>query len=515
MIVQNINLLKSLKNREPFKSLQHLSSSSSIIFKKAFGTKEKLFMNKFNTYSNNSNIKCISHINIDYNNLKKSKRYFSTSENIKVNNIINRNITFNKTNEENPALIKILKANDDKLNILMMKLNLEQEITDNLSYLKALAVCKYTESFELGDKSRKYLLDLFRHNDYSVLKKINFDENTKFIDYFSNLFNLNLEENDIRAIENKYFQIKDKLVIEQTIQLYDAIYYYEFFRFKLVNIKNEIINILLSNYLTMTNENNYNLNSSILFEEPKEIAKFSLFAVERLLLYTNPKTMHEYSSLAQILDCIQPLPKIISEIEHSSTIPDKIKQKVLIRCGEILNKFFKSLPKEDVDESLLIALSNSFFYGKLNFEIFDFFINGFYRNLANFELENIIELFFLILKTSKNDEFISPNKQKLMNQILIILENTNKEPMVYLNNYKFNIYLNSCKENLNKAFMNWLTKKDKNLNEYSEKDIDLYEKYLRVVNLSIDFYPFATMDLNYSELLLEELFITFKNVFKN
>ena len=57
--------------------------------------------------------------------------------------------------------------------------------------------------------------------------------------------------------------------------------------------------------------------------------------------------------------------------------------------------------KKLINEIFLICLSNSFFYGKLNSEIFELFINGLFKNIVNFNLENLLEIFFLVLNDKK------------------------------------------------------------------------------------------------------------------
>jgi len=323
-----------------------------------------------------------------------------------------------------------------------------------------------------------------------------------------------LEENDLAAIEKKYFEIKENFRIEQMISIYDSLYYFEHYKFNVNNIKNDLIDFLTKSYLVMSPENNFELNTSIIFSDPKVISKFSLFAAEKLIQYTNFDYMPQILSLSNRLNFIQPLPKIIHEIQHSNTIPDKIKEKVLKNCGNILNKFFKNIPKDDVNDSILIGLSNTLFYGKLDSEVLDLYLVSFYRNIANFEIENLLEMFFMILNSSINEKNHSDIKEKLINQLLIIFSTVKPKPLIILETHKYYIYINNCREVLNRSFISWITKKEKELIKMNENEKDLYERFKKLLKLSIDIYPFATKDLNYSEELLEDLFLVFKNIVK-
>jgi len=357
------------------------------------------------------------------------------------------------------------------------------------------------------------LLNLFRSKEYSVLINPDFDEE-KFIQYFTKIYFLDLDENDLAAIEKKYFSIKDNLQIEDIIQLFDSLFYYEHYEHQLKNLKKDILEVLTKTYLVISPENNNNLNLNLIFSDSSEISKFSLFAAEKLIQYTNFEYMPRILSLSQRLNNIQPLPKIIYEIQKNADVNDKLKNKILNNIGDIINKFFKNIPKNEINEILLTCLSNCYFYGNLNSEIFDLYIDGLFKNIADFEIENLLEIFFLVLNISQNDKKISSNKEKLINQLLIIFSTTKQKPIVLFDTHKFYIYLNNCRFNLNKAFASWSNKKQKEMKKMSENEKDLYERFKKIVRLSIDVYPFATKDLNYSEQLLDDLFVVFKNIVK-
>lgn len=522
MILTNINKTNGLK-----KNKNIIAYIKENLLKKNYTPKylrnpqiDLLFKNKhilnFIPKSNKTLMQIQSQTNFKSQILNSTKRFLSSFENIEKQTKANNTNAFYESNKEQKLtpeqveINKILKANEDKLSNSVLKLTADEEINDHLNYLRALEVCKFTESNDFTVKSRKMLLNLFRYKEYSVLYNSDFDEE-KFIQFLKKLFYLDLDENDLAALEKKYFSIKDNLQIEDMIQLYDALFYYDH---KFKNLKNDILEILAKTYLVMTPENNNNLNINLLFSSPNEISKFSLFATEKLIQYTNFDYMPKILNLTQRLNNIQPLPKIIYEIKNNPEVNDKLKQKILNNSGDVLNKFFKNIPKNDVNEILLICLSNSFFYGKLNSEIFDLFIEGLFKNIGNFEIENLLEIFFLVLSVSKNDKKFSSSKEKLVNQLLIVFSTTKQKPIVFLDTHKFYIYLNNCRFNLNTAFASWSNKKQKEIKKMSENEKDLYERFKKIVRLSIDVYPFATKDLNYSEQLLDDLFVVFKNIVK-
>lgn len=469
--------------------------------------KFELNQNRISYYSYLSSFKRESFLN---HNLKNFSIAF---ENTKNNKNFNNELD-SKLSPEEKELKKKLKNNEEKFSRLVLKLSADEEIKkDHLIYLEALSFSKFVEENDFVLKSRKMLLNQFRFNEYSLFNKPNFDEEL-FVNYFGKIYYLELEENDLAAIEKKYFEIKENLRIEQIISIYDSLYYFEHYKYNLNNIKNDVIDFLTKSYLVMSPESNFELNINIIFSNPKEISKFSLFAAEKLIQYTNFDYMPQILSLSHRLNFIQPLPKIIHEIQHSTTVPDKIKQKVINNCGDILNKFFKNIPKDDINDSILIGLSNTLFYGKMNSEILDLYLGGFYRNIANFEIENLLEMFFLILNTSINEKNHSDIKQKLINQLLIIFSTVKPKPLIILETHKYYIYINNCREILNKAFISWITQKEKELINMNENDKDLYERFKKLLKLSVDVYPFATKDLNYSEGLLEDLFLVFKDIVK-
>lgn len=492
-------------------------------------------INEYNSRNNNKDLKWNKN-NISsflYNNrneirsnfkpystfIKTNKRLFSafqTAENkLKENNNPDNfeNSKEKSISPEQKEINNFMKSNEETLKKHISKISQNEEIKDHANYLKALEVCKFTANNDFTIKSRKTLLSLFRFEDYCVLSNQDFDEE-KFIQYFSRLFYLELDKNDLAAIESKYFSIKDNLQIEDFIQLFDAMYYYEHYEHNFKDLKNDLLEVLNKAYFVLTAENVHNFNISLIFNNPNDIAKFSLFATEKLIQYTNFDYMPKILNLSQRLNYIQPLPKIISEIKNNPIVNDKMKGKILNSSSDILNKFFKNIPKSDVDEVLLLCLINSFFYGKLNTEVFELYVEGIYKNISSFQLDNLLEIFFFVLNISRNNKKISASREKLINQLLIIFSTTKQKPSVFLDTQKFYVYLNNCRYNLNEAFAGWSNKKQKAIKKMSQNEKDLLDRFKKIVRLSIDVYPFSTKDLDYSEELLDDLFDVFKNIVK-
>jgi len=527
MIFQHSNRAYSLFNMIIKRSLKETFSqennfNSNII--KIFNDPIKFNIDYFNAsieFSNKNNISFSIFRSLSNNSIvfKNKQKHFSTLENSKKINNHNKNTKNKIKNNEpeniskNEELNKLLMENEEKFSNLILKLSTDDEIKDFLIYLRALEICRFTIENSFTIKSRIMLLKLFRSNDYFILNDPNLDEEN-FIKIFGNLFYLNLEEHDILAIENKYFRIEDKLKIKELIRIFDALYYYDYYGYKFIKLKIAIIELLSKNYLVMTNDDIYELNSNLIFSNSIDISRFSLFATEKLLQYTSFQYMPHLLNLSQRLSYIQPLPKIIYEIQKSNSVSEKMKLKVLSNCTEILKKFFKNIPKEEINESLLMTLSNCMIYSNISSEIIELFINGFFRNIANFEMENLIEIFFFVLYSSKNDKNFSENKEKLMNQLLIIFSTAKLKPINFLNTHKYYIYLNNTKSNLSHSFDEWVNFRELQINKMSEIEYDLYSRFKKIIKLSIDIYPFATKDLDYSKELLEELFLTFKKIIK-
>ena len=166
----------------------------------------------------------------------------------------------------------------------------------------------------------------------------------------------------------------------------------------------------------------------------------------------------------------------------------------------------------DLSDSYIYIFSNTFLYGKLNDDVFEIYLEDLYKNLSTFDMENLIEIFFLILNISKFEPNISFSRIKLFKNILQILSNKKIKPKVFLDVNKFFVYLNMCRINLNEAIKIWLNTKD--IGKMEEKELDLFNSFNKILKLSIDVYPFATKDLVYTDQMLEELYISYKKFLK-
>lgn len=419
--------------------------------------------------------------------------------------------SFDNTNKS--ELNILMKNNEDILSKNILSLSVEEEIKDYKCFVDAVSICRFTENNNFTKKSRTLLLNLLRYNNYSVFTQKKFNE-LSFINFFSVLFYLELDEKDVNRINDQYFLFKDKFNIENMITIFDKLYYYEKNNFNISQIKKDIIEILNKSYFVMSNDSNNNFHSNLIFLTTSEISKFSLFAAEKLFQYTNYEYMPKVLGLKERITYIQPLPKIISDIKYSETVPEKIKLKVINNCCEVLNRFLKNIPKNDIDDSLLYVLSNTFFYLKLNDEVLEIFLEGFYRNIAKFDVENLLEIFFLVLNVSKNEINISNSKQKLINQLFIIFSTDKTKPKIYMDSNKYFIYINKCRENLNDSIKGWLSTSNVKAKNMNENEKNILEAFKRILKLSVDIFPFATKDTYYSEEMIEDLFLTFKKIVK-
>ena len=431
---------------------------------------------------------------------KKSKKNFSTDMKSESVNIFSES-----------DFKKLFKSNSEILNNLISKLTRDDKIKEHEPYLKALSLCRYVDSIEFSNKSRVLLLNLFRKNEYEVFKS-NIFSKENFTCYFSCLYFLELQENDIKIIEEKFLEFTKIFSIQQFIEIFDNLFYYDLNNKNLKNTKKFLFEYFHKNYFTLSSDSNNIFNSNLIFMNSKEISIFSSFGVEKLLNYTNINYMPKVIDIEQRLMYLQPLPKLVSEIHNSTSIPKDIQNKILVKCSDSINNFLKNIKHENLTDSYIYIFSNTFLYGKLNDDVFEIYLEDLYKNLSTFDMENLIEIFFLILNISKFEPNISFSRIKLFKNILQILSNKKIKPKVFLDVNKFFVYLNMCRINLNEAIKIWLNTKD--IGKMEEKELDLFNSFNKILKLSIDVYPFATKDLVYTDQMLEELYISYKKFLK-
>ena len=163
-----------------------------------------------------------------------SKKSFSTQIN-KGNLYINYDYLQNDKN-------KFYNSNQEILNNLMIRLNSDDcnKISDNETFLQALSICNFIESEDFSKKCKKKLLQLFRYNNYEIFNTNKFNEDI-FLDFFSNLYNLDLLEEDLKIIENKFSEFSEIFRVEQMVEIFEFLYFYKLNRY----ILEKIIHVLI------------------------------------------------------------------------------------------------------------------------------------------------------------------------------------------------------------------------------------------------------------------------------
>lgn len=412
-------------------------------------------------------------------------------------------------------------------------------ITYNFNYeLYSLAIFmnKFSENSEKKRKNiNTDLLNILRDDNYAILNNIK-NENSlnveKYLKLIENLYMLKLNEQDKEAIQNIYLYLREKcsINIENSKRIFNSIYFYELSGNTLPKIKRDLFRDLKKNYLTLNSDDLYFYNSCLVFHSKKEISSFIDMLYQRIddiLDINNKRKLNFGFSLEQKLFNYLPLPKLFSEarylnlnneckenhindhfITHSNSNIIDMYGNSLIK----IEKFLTDLAKQDINIELLIPiLSNTVNYLELKSNIFDLYIDKIYNNLAALTNDNLVELFFSILIISRNDEQISSNKKKLILEIFNILVKIKSEPRVYLDLNKFYIYLNVARNNLNDAFKKFCKNQNNEINCKNNNVINSknFEAFKKLVKTSIDLFPFSVKDKEYSQSLLNEIFITF------
>ena len=435
----------------------------------------------------------------------------------KLSNLIS-SISTNLENSENENA-----ENQQKKNLNLEKFDLEK-------FVDAIKICNYPEQNQINKKCKKYLYDLFCKENYKIFfaensnfnfnfykNKKNFTTNeNKFVEFFLVLHNLDLTEKDLKIIQEKYFLLKENFNIENFLWIFDALFFYDTKNLNVENLKKDIFDVLSKCYLSMTNENNHLFNSNLIFYNPKDISNFSLLAMEKLLQYTNLNYMQKLLGLRERIILLQPLPKILFEINKSEMINDKLKGKIQVNSTEIFLKFLKNIPKNEINELELYLLSNIFFYSKLPTEIFELFLEGFFKNinLQKFTIESLLEIFFLILQVTEKKEKISLAKEKLVTQLFLIFSTHKQNEVFYFAENKFDIYMKICKKNLKEVLAEWELEKEIKAVDNDRNNKEFLNAFKMIVELSIKLGPFSTKDVCYNKEQIEFMYLNFKRIIK-
>ncbi len=144
---------------------------------------------------------------------------------------------------------------------------------------------------------------------------------------------------------------------------------------------------------------------------------------------------------------------------------------------------------------------------ELKSEIFELFTDKLYNNLAALSNDNYVELFFLLLQVSIDASYISPKRKKLAIQLYNSLLSLKTDPRIFLDIDKFYIYLNISRNNLINSYEKFLlSKKIKDLN------LKNFDQFKKLVQVSIDLFPFSVRDKEYSPNLLEDCLFSLNKI---
>jgi hypothetical protein len=169
-----------------------------------------------------------------------------------------------------------------------------------------------------------------------------------------------------------------------------------------------------------------------------------------------------------------------------------------------------------------------------NFElIMEKFCKKIYLNLASLTNENYIELFFVLLNYSlllNEVKFSSIKKILFIEVFKILIKIKSNEPRIFLEIDKFYLHLNSTRNILRNAFVEFNEMKEKeneknkaililNNKENFKDNLKNYNRQLdsfkKIVKLSIDLLPFSVKNKEYSSDLLNNQFMTFIKILES
>jgi len=439
----------------------------------------------------------------------------------------------------NKELELYIKKNTNNLNDIMNNLSYIIGSGENFNF-DIFSVALYLNKFsEYSDKKKKTinneLLEILRLDNYSAINVKGFDDE-KLLKLFANLHMAKLSEFDKDALQNKYFSLKEanKIMAENNKKIFNLLYFFDISGNKLQKIKKTLLIELRKNYENLTIEELHFYNSCLIFHNSKDISSFYEPLYKRLAFILDLESKNKNYPLEQKLFNYLPIPKLLSETKKlknkkftSNHSEKKINEKeeeseAIITTQNSFNSeeiYENSLAKienflillannNQINAEFLIPiLSNTYNYMELKSEIFELFTDKLYNNLAALSNDNYVELFFLLLQVSIDASYISPKRKKLAIQLYNSLLSLKTDPRIFLDIDKFYIYLNISRNNLINSYEKFLlSKKIKDLN------LKNFDQFKKLVQVSIDLFPFSVRDKEYSPNLLEDCLFSLNKI---